>query len=74
MKLTTMHQVLIVGAIGLGAILSLRSLWLYSRGGEVREVLLGAMGAALSVGLTVYLRRFRRKLRLPGAPPVEEAT
>lgn len=74
MKLTTMHQLLIGGAIALGAIYALRSAWLFTRGGQLIEIGMGLGGAALAVGLTLYLRRFRQKLRSDQAPsPAEEA-
>lgn len=74
MKLTTMHQVLIGGAIALGAVYALRSLWLFTRGGQALQIAMAVAAAALAVGLTLYLRRFRKKLKSGQAPsPAQEA-
>lgn len=72
MKLTTVHQVLIAGAIALGAIYALRSVVMYARSGQVVEIALAGAGVALVVAGSVYLRRFRRKLRGggPGAAAI----
>jgi hypothetical protein len=56
MKLTSVHQVLVIGTILLCALLALRSVTV----GE-HILALGAVAVAGVAGL--YLRKFRRKLR-----------
>lgn len=62
MKLSTMHQILIIGAMGLAALFALRSLYLWLGLGDGRQSLLALVGIALAVAAGLYLRHFRRKL------------
>lgn len=62
MKLTAVHQVLIVAAIGLCAIFGLRSIVVGARDGSGGTIALGVASFAALAGLAVYLRRFRKKL------------
>ena len=63
MKLTAVHQILIAGAIGLCAIFGLRSIVVGARDGSALLVALGAASLVALVGLALYLRRFRQKLK-----------
>ena len=60
MKLTTAHQVLIVGAIGLGAIYAIRSVAMYARGDGSMHLALAAAGLRLAACVALYLPLFRQ--------------
>ncbi len=74
MRLTTLHQVLIVGAIALGSIYALRSAVMFARAGQQQQLGLAALGVAMAVASLFYLRRFRRKLRAAQVEPTAEAS
>ncbi len=61
MQLLVAHQVLIVAAMGLAAIFTLRSVLLFARGGGLTELVLGIVAAAIGGGLFVYLRGVRAR-------------
>jgi hypothetical protein len=63
MKLTFVHQVLIASAIGLCALFGLRSIVVGARDGSAVTTVLGVLSFAAVGALTVYLKRFRQKLR-----------
>ncbi len=63
MSLTRVHQLLIIGAIGLSLIFGLRSLWLFSRGQGSVEIAIALGGFAVAGALGLYLKRFRAKVR-----------
>jgi LPXTG-motif cell wall-anchored protein len=63
LRLTTVHQLLIGGAIGMGVLFALRAVLLFARGGDSSNLALAGAGFALAVGAGLYLRHFRRKLR-----------
>ncbi|MEZ4438109.1 MAG: hypothetical protein R3B72_03430 [Polyangiaceae bacterium] len=63
MPLSTVHQILIAGAIVMDAIYALRALVLFARGGGPADLLKAAVATVIGVGLGLYLRRFREKLR-----------
>ena len=62
MKLTTVHQVLIISAMALGVIVSVRSVYVFAVGGKVVELALGVGAGVFAVVLGLYLRKFRMKL------------
>jgi hypothetical protein len=62
MKLTFVHQILIVGAIGLCAIFGLRSIVMGARSGSPVSIGLGVLSLIALAALALYLRRFRAKL------------
>ena len=71
MNLIKVHQIMIITAIVGAVAFATRGFVLFFRG-QGADLLLGAvLGAALAVGLGLYLRRFREKLR---AAPAQEAS
>ena len=68
MKLLKIHQLLIACAIVLCALYAAWSLLSLSRGGGTSAGLMAALSAAAGVGLALYLRQFRRRIR-DAAPP-----
>jgi membrane protein implicated in regulation of membrane protease activity len=62
MKLTFVHQILIIGAIGLCAIFGLRSIVIGARTGSAPSIGLGVLSVIALAALALYLRRFRAKL------------
>jgi hypothetical protein len=66
MKLTTIHQVLIIGFMAMAALYAVQCLLRFSRGGERLDGALGVGSTAVAVGAAWYLRRFRRKLAQKG--------
>lgn len=63
MKLPFVHQILIASAIGLCAIFGLRSIVVGARDGDTTTTVLGVVSFAVLGALSVYLRRYRAKLR-----------
>lgn len=63
MKLTAVHQILIGSAIGLCAIFGLRSIVVGARDGSALLIALGVASLGACAALSLYLRRFRQKLR-----------
>ncbi|HHH11320.1 MAG TPA: hypothetical protein ENK23_04520 [Sorangium sp.] len=62
MKLSSMHQLLMVMATALAAFFCVRSLYLTANGGGFPQLALGAVGALVTTLLVIYLRRFRARL------------
>jgi hypothetical protein len=61
-KLTTVHQVLVIGFMLMASAYAAKCFVRFSRGGERIEGVLGAGSVLVALGAVVYLRRFRRKL------------
>jgi hypothetical protein len=61
-KLTLVHQILIVAAIALGCIYAVRAVWLVASGGGAGHVPGAVVAVAFAAVALWYLRRFRQKL------------
>ena len=66
MKLSTVHQVFVMGTIVLCAILVVRGGYLFATGGAAVELMLPAVAAVVAVLARNYLRRFRERLSAAG--------
>ena len=67
MNIRTVHQILIGSSIALCVIFSLRGFVLFFQGQGARPIIGAVLSAGVAVGLALYLRRFREKLRAPSA-------
>ncbi|MBM4377448.1 MAG: hypothetical protein FJ095_20405 [Deltaproteobacteria bacterium] len=67
MNLRNVHQILIVAAASLAALFALRSFVMFARGDGALTLGLALASAAFGVAMTVYLRRFRAKLKAADA-------
>ncbi len=73
MRLTTVHQILIAGAVVLAALYAVRSVVVFARAGQTISLLYALGGVVAALGAANYLRRFRAKLRA-AEPRGEKAT
>ena len=63
MKLTSVHQLLIVGAIAMAGLYALRSVYAFATTGSLRDAVLGVLAVAGATVAYRYLLRFRAKLK-----------